>query len=516
MMTARIRQRWVIAALACILLHTILCVLYPQQGWVSFAGISTSYFLGTALSIQKATQFHGISKLKWLLVASAYIFLIAAFASIYYGQYILRFTLSIAWAGNLFFAYWGLPLLLALCGSDDEEEPATFLWIDGTQLLLVAVLLAVALFPGILVNVHVRPLPVPNVVALYYLDLEIFFLVVLAAARLYAVRTAQKRSFYSAAFGFLWTYAISNFFLNHYAIRVWNVPHGSPIFLLGDLPILVFIFLAAHPNDSIERTVTPARQWTAMLIRLGSPAFLALAVLLLSIEVAAEDHHLRLGIWTGILGLSFYALRSTFLQLRYIQSQDLLVHARNKLEELSRRDSLTGLYNRRWFDETLAAECKRALRAKHDIALLLIDIDHFKSFNDAMGHKGGDDCLVAVTEALQKQLRREGDSLARYGGEEFVAILPSTNLDGACLVAENMRLAVFNLKYTHHAPSHGQVTVSIGAASVSGSARHIAHDELLLAADEALYQAKRSGRNRVESANFRLELEPVGEAHDET
>ena len=513
-MREQLRQRWLLCSLTGILLHALLSMLYPQQGWVSCAGISMAYLLGIAISIQEAMQFHGILKLKWLLVASAYLFLIAAFVSIYYGQYILHLTPSVARTDNLLFAYWGLPLLFALCGSDDEEEPLTFLWIDGAQLLLIAALLAMTLFPGILVKVHARPLPVPNVVALHYLDLEIFLLAGLAVVRLYAVRTVRKKPFYGAVFGFLWAYALSSFFLNHYAIRAWNVPHGSPIFLFGDLPIFVFIFLTMRPDSFIERTATPARQWTATLIRLGSPAFFAFTVLLLSIQVAVAGYHPRLGVWAGILGLSLYALRSTFLQLRYVQSQNLLVYARNELEELSRRDFLTGLYNRRWFDKALAAECKRALRAKHDIALLLIDIDHFKSFNDVMGHKGGDGCLVAVTEALQNELHRESDSLARYGGEEFVAILPFTNLAGACVIAEKMRLAVFNLEYTHPAYSHGVVTVSIGATSATGSGRHISQDELLLAADAALYRAKRSGRNRVEPANSRLGLNTVGEAND--
>ncbi len=197
-MREQLRQRWLLCSLTSILLHALLSMLYPQQGWVSCAGISMAYLLGIAISIQEAMQFHGILKLKWLLVASAYLFLIAAFVSIYYGQYILHFTPSVARTDNLLFAYWGLPLLFALCGSDDEDEPLTFLWIDGAQLLLIAALLAMTLFPGILVKVHARPLPVPNVVALHYLDLEIFLLAGLAAVRLYAVRTIRKKPFYGA------------------------------------------------------------------------------------------------------------------------------------------------------------------------------------------------------------------------------------------------------------------------------------------------------------------------------
>ncbi len=171
-----------------------------------------------------------------------------------------------------------------------------------------------------------------------------------------------------------------------------------------------------------------------------------------------------------------------------------------KLAALAMTDGLTGLANRRAFDETLEREWKRTLREGTQVSLLLLDIDHFKRFNDLYGHQVGDDCLRAVARAAVGAVRQT-DTVARYGGEEIAIILPQVDAPGAAETAEKVRAAIEALRLTHaeNLESRDWLTVSIGAATAL--ARHGGTmrmpESLLLTADHALYKAKHSGRNCV-------------------
>ncbi|MBU0575608.1 MAG: diguanylate cyclase, partial [Proteobacteria bacterium] len=177
------------------------------------------------------------------------------------------------------------------------------------------------------------------------------------------------------------------------------------------------------------------------------------------------------------------------------------ISERKQLEEilirLSRHDGLTGIANRRHFDEFYQQEWKRALREETPLSLLLCDLDFFKNYNDTYGHQAGDDCLRAVAGVLQKGLRRPGDLTARYGGEEFIVVLPGTLREGALAVAESLRRAVEALAIPHSASAAASVvTICLGVSiTVPGPGESPA--DLLAAADRALYQAKEGGRNRV-------------------
>ncbi len=162
-----------------------------------------------------------------------------------------------------------------------------------------------------------------------------------------------------------------------------------------------------------------------------------------------------------------------------------------------RIDGLTRVANRRRFDEAFEEEKGRSIRSGNPLSILMIDIDLFKAYNDAYGHLQGDDVLRLVAKTLEKSLRRPGDLLARWGGEEFVALLPDTDMDGAYIVAEQLRKAIQDLGIVHEQSSIKRViTVSIGAAtSVPGD--QSSYRNLLQWADEAMYRAKDLGRNRV-------------------
>ncbi len=157
-------------------------------------------------------------------------------------------------------------------------------------------------------------------------------------------------------------------------------------------------------------------------------------------------------------------------------------------------DALTGVFNRRYFDHCLSTEWLRASRSRSCLALILIDVDHFKRYNDRYGHQAGDECLRNVAKALRRGLQRPADVVVRYGGEEFACLLPDTNLAGAMQVARHLELAVRELQIAHEdSDVAGVVTVSLGVA-VKTEDSASSFDELLVMADEQLYKAKSAGR----------------------
>ena len=174
-----------------------------------------------------------------------------------------------------------------------------------------------------------------------------------------------------------------------------------------------------------------------------------------------------------------------------------LAKAIETLHLISTQDALTGVPNRRHFDETLALEWRRAARARTSLSLLMLDIDYFKAFNDTAGHQAGDDCLRRVAQTLLDSLHRAGDLVARYGGEEFAVLLPETDAAHAQRMAEMLRGCIHELQIAHPASPLGRVTASIGAATVVPPRDGTGCEEFVRVADAALYDAKRLGRNRV-------------------
>ncbi len=177
------------------------------------------------------------------------------------------------------------------------------------------------------------------------------------------------------------------------------------------------------------------------------------------------------------------------------QAQDALMNLTTQLKSLAGTDGLTGLFNRRSFDESLSREIEKTSRAVEPLSLLMIDVDHFKSFNDLYGHVAGDDCLKAIGQCLQKGAQRPRDIAARYGGEEFAILLPDTDQAGAKLVADSISQLLADLAIPHSGNRPEIVTVSIGASTYSSEGGRRNAVEIVQRADDALYQAKRSGRN---------------------
>ncbi len=221
----------------------------------------------------------------------------------------------------------------------------------------------------------------------------------------------------------------------------------------------------------------------------------------LSCWVADARLH-AIGLTMLVLLLGMLGWRLTRQISMRVRTEANLSHARDELQQVNRvlevmalQDSLTGLPNRRRFDATLDSEFRRALRERGMLALLIIDVDCFKQYNDIYGHPAGDDCLKQIAAAIQASRRRPGDLVARHGGEEFAVLLPGADQPGALAVAEQIRAAVYALQICHNGHDAGVVTISIGVeamAPVHGANTIL---QLLRHADQALYAAKSSGRN---------------------
>jgi diguanylate cyclase (GGDEF)-like protein len=173
-----------------------------------------------------------------------------------------------------------------------------------------------------------------------------------------------------------------------------------------------------------------------------------------------------------------------------------LAQANYRFRQLASKDGLTGLANRREFDQYLEQEWEKSIQNKREISLILCDVDQFKNYNDTYGHPAGDGCLAQIAEAISRAVKRPQDLVARYGGEEFVLVLPNTSVDGAVQVVKDIQKEVRSKQISHRTSAVDQyITLSLGICTMLATPQRSSID-LLSAADQALYQAKQSGRNR--------------------
>jgi diguanylate cyclase (GGDEF)-like protein len=236
-------------------------------------------------------------------------------------------------------------------------------------------------------------------------------------------------------------------------------------------------FSGLGPVDDIPRLYVRPASTSPLIVVVGKPLDDILS--LWRIEA------IRIG--AIMVTLIVFALAVTLILAREI---DRRAAAEDKLEEMATTDALTGLRNRRKFDAAIDSEWRRAIRHKHPISVLMIDADHFKTYNDTFGHQAGDQVLVGIAICISDSIRRAGDCAARYGGEEFAVLLPGIAATQALNVAETIRCKVISWSEEAHTS-----TVSIGIASTTPSAG-MDWPQLVHAADKALYAAKAAGRNR--------------------
>jgi diguanylate cyclase (GGDEF)-like protein len=397
---------------------------------------------------------------------------------------------------DLLYFFYGVPVLFATSLSIAEQRSRLFLWLYGLQAAATAYLAYVALFNNMPFSGQ-APSPISSDRLADAFLAENVVLAVAAAVRLFSCTTTDERRFYRIVALFLWVYLGCSTVYN-YAVADASSAVPTAGDLLIDVPFLMLALLFMFtPCDRIATEPDePARMGhVALFVASASPIFFTFGML--SLGTVVMQKHFAIGFIGVGIALGCYGLQATLLQNRYIRTQHSLREALDRLQGLSMTDGLTGVANRRCFDQTLEREWSRAKRSSRPLSLLMIDLDFFKNLNDRYGHVYGDECLVTVAHTLRAALPRDADILARYGGEEFAAILPDTDRYGASTVASKMRAAVRRLAIANKTLMSEIVTVSIGISTYEsiGDATHI---DLIRGSDQALYRAKQQGRDRVE------------------
>jgi diguanylate cyclase (GGDEF)-like protein len=272
------------------------------------------------------------------------------------------------------------------------------------------------------------------------------------------------------------------------ALSIYRREHPDIILLDGRLPDIEGFEVARE-----IRAMEKKKDWTAIIFLTSMTKDEDLAR---GIEAGGDDYLLK-PISEIVLRAKVTAMRRLIeMQRSFLELTHKLNVANKELQQLSATDGLTGLSNRRMFNELSLREWRRSERMKKPLSLVMVDVDHFKLYNDHYGHPAGDECLKAVAAQMLRAAPRASDVVARYGGEEFVLVLGETEMEGAIWVANHLRQRIADLNLPHDQSTFKHVTVSCGVSSVTPG-DNTSLDTLLLTADNALYQAKEQGRNRV-------------------
>lgn len=367
--------------------------------------------------------------------------------------------------GMLLFTLYAVPLLFAVASPEGDIWPVRL--VDGA----LALALGYLFFAFIFSIASLSGADAGGVAKLRMMfDIQNIFIALFAFVRFRASGEGARRGFFAALFLFGFAYLLAAAYINHVES---DTDYGTPTDLIIDFPFLMLAMIALWRPTVRPVAISPV---FARVVRAGSPLMLPGGLLVVS--ALLMGHRPMLAVCGFVAATLGYGLRSVLAQVRGLRE-------RERLEQLSSVDALTGLANRRQFD--VALHCART-----DVALLMIDIDHFKQLNDRFGHQAGDDRLKAVARALASCAQRGTDIVARYGGEEFAVILPGLDERAASAMAEAMRIAV-RAAALPSPTAAGIVTVSIGVAHGVGDDP----EALLARADAALYAAKAAGRDQV-------------------
>lgn len=287
--------------------------------------------------------------------------------------------------------------------------------------------------------------------------------------------------------------------------QISTSPSAAHYHYLAIMPILF--------GNVVQRPHFPFAAAASVIALVLYCAAMATSTLPVEVAVAATLEYAATVAVTLIAGFHMEReLRRAYLRkLRIEITADSLSHSNDELRQLTHLDTLTGIANRRWLEAHLADMADRSRKAGIPLSVLMIDVDHFKGFNDHYGHPEGDRCLKMVAAVARDQVRRKDDLIGRFGGEEFLVILPGTDLYDAAKVGERIRAAIAAMAMEHARSAVAEVvTVSVGVAAGRIS-DGVTPEELVRAADNALYEAKRMGRNRLHASTAALTMPSDGE-----
>jgi diguanylate cyclase (GGDEF)-like protein len=429
-----------------------------------------------------------------LLVCAGLLFWVAG--SVYDFVYveILHQSASISTLGDFLFILYGVPILVATSVTRSEQRSKLILPLYALQAAVLGALTYVYIYSDVIFPSGTRSLPPTRTLIVSFLVINVT-LAILGTARYIASSEPDERRFFRSMLVYLWTYVLMNTINN---VLVGDTAAITYVDVLDDIPFMVLCILLV---DITPRLMAPekARQNSrlTLYVATASPVFTAFAIFVLGIVVALR--HAVVGLSSITIAAICYGIEVTALQVRNTVLQRDLGNAVKQLRALSMTDGLTGIPNRRRFDQALEQEWARLRRGDVQLSLVIVDVDSFKGLNDRYGHVYGDQCLVRIARALQAALPRGTDFVARYGGEEFAAILPDTDAGGAMTVAHAMHRAILELRIEHAGRPGGFVTASLGVATFA-SARGSAED-LVREADAALYLAKSEGRDQVRTSS---------------
>lgn len=480
---------------AVLVLHAVSVSLAPE------IGMALSYFFFGAFGVAAgAAAIHrGLTSgrrpdVRWLALALTMALWLCGVALSARQSYVLDNANPAPGDSMFFYIIYVVPALVTLSSSPVATRKRWALGID----LVLACMLAALFYARVFALVTMEGAagrPEAEAIATM-LDIENIFLAVAAIVRLLAAERQRDAVFYRAVSVFFVSYTILVGYYNHFVALGDYPDFGSAWDILLDIPFAAWL-LAARRGDGHGRVRWRPPVFLVRFVQSASPVFMALGVLCLGLMVM--DDHPELGVTACAAAVLGIGLRSTLTQVSLVEVESRLTARQATLEGLAYRDSLTELANRRALDATLLTEWHRTVERNEPVALLMIDIDFFKQFNDRYGHLEGDECLRRVASALATRIGRGEDFLARYGGEEFAVVAPTTTLAGAHQLAQSLRDTVQSMGIRNDGSPYGIVTVSIGVA-VGMESPDAGPLSLLQAADSALYRAKAGGRNAVASA----------------
>jgi diguanylate cyclase (GGDEF)-like protein len=500
-----LRHRWlkrpyVLISISAVVIwaHAVLNTLF--QG----AGFAISYLLWTSWSVLAAIACLWRSRhcplsvrTHWRLAAASLFLIFVAALIEAPAEIFFQAVPTVASIGDFFFFSAFVPILLSITlPGEGVSVPFTFV-LDSVQAAACSYL-AYTVLMGVFPFTSNPAQAMPYAPLEFVYDAEYLVVVFLAALRYFlGTRSGSDRYFFRFLLLYTSLYAITSGIYNHY-VGKYSLTNG--IDALNDIPSAALALGAIFAPAAMANSSAPASRPTLVrIIDNARPVFLSLALIGLSAIVAVRHFVVAFAFIFG--AFIFYSLRASMLQSKVEHAQAALEESNVRLSEIALLDSLTGIANRRGFDQRLAMEWARAQRTRQPLSLLLIDVDHFKRINDTYGHQTGDEYLRHMARTLSAAFDRPADLIARYGGEEFAVLLPETSSSGASAVANRIRATME--KDTSNATTSCPITVSIGV-STWNEEQEAGPDQLISAADRALYAAKQNGRNRVELGDLRF------------
>jgi diguanylate cyclase (GGDEF)-like protein len=483
----------VLFAIAFVLLHAALVWLVPAHAMVlSYGFLVTAPVIALACAIRRSAITGFALERGWSLAAASLLLWTFGMISSLRQDLFLANNNAAPGESMLFYVLYGVPIFYAVATIGVDAASWIQRMVDAALVIILGYLYFALMFSWINLHGADSPLGAQTIAGMF--DVENGFLAASTTIRFFAADTVERRHLFGTLAVFTFLYAVIAAYYNHHVALDVAPNIGNLYDPLVDIPFMLFAVLAWLGPTRISQALNPSIG-LVRFVRSGSPLLLALAVLVVALLLLRP--HFGLGVAGIVAAVLGYGLRSILSQVHQSKTEDDLRSDRSMFAEMAMRDGLTGVPNRRAFEEALDREWRLALRSRRSIALLLVDIDLFKQYNDRYGHLAGDACLRQVANVLQKTLRRPADMLARYGGEEFVLILPNTPGAGAHKVASRLCKQISQLDIPHEDSAAHCVTISVGVAGITPE-DGIEPNELISGADRALYEAKRKGRNRVE------------------